>query len=102
MSTGSILGRAFRLEKMYPQLVKLIGKRFLFRGKVWLIVEVLREEDALVIAPEQAAKNKRIQPDQFGHATRRCDACKTLALSNEQGKGYSEDVMELLSGHIGD
>ena len=87
---------------MYPQLVKLIGKRFLFHGKVWLIVEVLREEDALVIAPEQAAKNKRIQPDQFGHATRRCDACKTLALSTEQGKGYSGDVMELLSGRIGD
>lgn len=87
---------------MYPQLVKLIGKRFLFRGKVWLIVEVLREEDALVIAPELAAKNKQIQPDQFGHATRRCDACLTLALSNAEENGYSEAVMELLSGRIGD
>ena len=87
---------------MYPQLVKLIGKRFLFRGKVWLIVEVLREEDALVIAPEQAAKNKQIQPDQFGNPSRRCDACMTLALSNPTANGYSEDVMELLSGRIGD
>lgn len=87
---------------MYTQLAKLIGKRFLFRGKVWLIVEVLREEDALVIAPEQAAKNKRIQPDQFGHATRRCDACMTLPLSNAESNGYSETVMELLSGRIGE
>ncbi len=87
---------------MYRKLTKLIGKRFLFRGKVWLIVEVLKEEDALVIAPEQAAKNKRIQPDQFGHATRRCEACVTLALSNAEANGYSEAVLELLSGHIGD
>jgi len=87
---------------MYPQLTKLIGKRFLFRGKVWLIVEVLREEDALVIAPEQAAKNKHIQTDQFGHASRRCDACMTLALSNTKANDYSETIMELLSGRIGD
>ena len=87
---------------MHSQLTKLIGKRFLFRGKVWLIVEVLREEDSIVIAPEQATQNKQIQPDQFGNATRRCDACLTLALSNAKADGYSESVMELLSGRIGD
>ncbi len=87
---------------MYPQLTKLIGKRFLFRGKVWLIIEVLSEEDALVIAPELAANNKTIQPDQFGQPTRRCDACMTLPLSNQDANGYSENIMELLSGRIPD
>ncbi|WP_456448783.1 hypothetical protein [Thiolapillus sp.] len=88
---------------MHTQLTKLIGQRFLFRGKVWLIVEILREEDALVIAPEQAAKNQRIQADQYGNATRRCDHCKTLPLSNpDNSDEYSADVMELLAGRIGD
>lgn len=86
---------------MHAQLTKLIGKRFLFRGKVWIIVEVLREEDALVIVPEQAAPNRRIQADQYGHATRRCDQCMTLPLSNPEEKDeYSHEVMELLSGSL--
>ncbi len=86
---------------MHTQLTKLIGQRFLFRGKVWIIVEILREEDALVIVPEQATQNQRIQADQYGNATRRCDHCKTLPLSNKDNADeYSVDVMELLSGRI--
>jgi hypothetical protein len=86
---------------MHTQLTKLIGQRFLFRGKVWLIVEILREEDALVIAPEQAAQNQRIQADQYGNATRRCDHCKTLPLSNSDNPDeYSTEVMELLGGRL--
>ena len=87
---------------MYPQLVKLIGKKFLYQGKPWLLVEVLRAEDALVIAPAEAASQKMIQADQYGHATRRCQECLTLPLTNQDGSGYSEAVMELLSGHITD
>ncbi|WP_457676590.1 hypothetical protein [Thiolapillus sp.] len=88
---------------MHTQLAKLIGQRFLFRGKVWLIVEILREEDALVIAPEQAAQHQRIQADQYGNATRRCDHCKTLPLSNpDNADEYSAEVMELLEGRIAD
>ncbi len=86
---------------MHTQLTKLIGQRFLFRGKVWIIVEILREEDALVVAPEQAAQNQRIQADQYGNAMRRCDHCITLPLSSEDNADeYSADVMELLSGRI--
>ena len=86
---------------MHTQLTKLIGQRFLFRGKVWIIVEILREEDALVIVPEQAAPNQRIQADQYGNAMRLSDHCKTLPLSNKDNADeYSEDVMELLSGCI--
>jgi len=88
---------------MHTQLTKLIGQRFLFRGKVWTIVEILREEDALVIAPEQATQNQRIQADQYGNATRRCDHCKTLSLSNPDSPDeYSTDIMELLAGRIAD
>ncbi len=88
---------------MHTQLTKLIGQRFLFRGKVWIIVEILREEDALVIAPEQAAQNQRIQADQYGNAMRRCDHCNTLPLSGTENEDeYSEDVMELLAGRIAD
>ena len=87
---------------MYPQLTKLIGKKFLFRGRTWLLVEILRTEDALVIAPVKAAGNKLIQADQYGHATRRCHECMTIPLTNAEGDGYSETVMELLSGRIPD
>lgn len=88
---------------MHTQLTKLIGQRFLFHGKVWIIVEILREEDALVIVPEQATQNQRIQADQYGNAMRRCDHCKTLPLSNkENAEEYSIEVMELLSERIPD
>ncbi len=86
---------------MHTQLTQLIGQRFLYQGKVWIIVEILREEDALVIVPEQAAMNRRIQADQYGNATRRCDHCITLPLSNpDNGDDYSKEVMELLAGRI--
>ena len=88
---------------MYSQLTKLIGKRFIYQGQVWMMVEVLREEDAVVIVPEQAALNKQIQTDQYGHATRRCEECKTLPLTNKEGSdAYSDEVMSLLSGRIPD
>lgn len=87
---------------MYSQLTKLIGKRFIYEGKVWLIVEVLRSEDAVVIVPEQAALKKQIQADQYGHATRRCEECRTLPLTNTAGDAYSQAVMDLLTGRIPD
>ena len=86
---------------MHTQLIRLIGKRFVYKGKVWIIVEVMREEDALVIVPEQAARNRHIQADQYGNATRRCNDCLTLPLSDpEDPDSYSPEVMELLSGSI--
>ena len=87
---------------MHTQLTKLIGKRFIYQGEVWMMVEVLRDEDAVVIVPEQAAMKKEIQTNQYGHATRRCEACRTLPLTNPEGDAYSEAVMELLSGKIPD
>ena len=86
---------------MHTQLIKLIGKRFIYQGKVWIIMEVMREEDALVIVPEQAAQDKRIQADQYGNANRRCDRCVTLPLSDpEDPDSYSKEVMELLAGSL--
>lgn len=87
---------------MYSQLTKLIGKRFIFEGEVWLMVEVLRNEDAVVIVPEQAAIRKQIQANQYGHATRRCEECRTLPLTNKEGDAYSQAVMDLLTGRIPD
>ena len=86
---------------MHSQLIKLIGKRFRYRGKVWIIVEVMREEDALVIVPEEATRERQIQADQYGNATRRCNSCITLPLSDpDDPDSYSPEVMELLSGSI--
>ena len=87
---------------MYSQLTKLIGKRFIYQGEVWLMVEVLRDEDAVVIVPEQAAMKKQIQANQYGHASRRCESCHTLPLTNGACDAYSDAVMELLSGKIPD
>ncbi len=86
---------------MHQQLTRLIGKRFRYRGQVWVIVEVMREEDALVIVPEQAARERHIQADQYGNATRRCGSCITLPLSDpEDPDSYSPEVMELLAGSL--
>ena len=86
---------------MHTQLAQLIGQRFLYQGKVWIIVEILREEDALVIVPEHTTMNRQIQADQYGNATRRCDSCITLPLSHpDNADDYSPEVMELLAGRI--
>ncbi len=88
---------------MHAQLIRLIGKRFRYKGDVWVIVEVMREEDALVIVPEQATRERRIQADQYGNATRRCERCITLPLSDpDDPDSYSPEVMELLSGALGE
>jgi hypothetical protein len=88
---------------MHSQLTKLIGKRFRYQGQVWTIVEVMREEDALVIMPEEVTRERRIQADQYGNATRRCDRCMTLPLSDpEDPDSYSPQVMELLAGSLPD
>lgn len=87
---------------MHDRLAQLIGSRFLFRGRTWLLLEVLRSEDAIVITPERhdQTRQKPVQMDQYGQANRRCPECLTLPLSNQDGSSYSEDVMELLSGRI--
>lgn len=86
---------------MHEKITKLIGEKFIFRGQVWIMVEVLRSDDAVVITPEKKLHTQgRIQADQYGQAHRRCPECVTLELSNREGNGYSESVMELLSGHF--
>ncbi|MGV6827550.1 MAG: hypothetical protein ACWA5Q_11300 [bacterium] len=85
---------------MQANISKLIGSKFLFRGRTWQLVEVLDDEDSLVIAPEHAKQSGRIQANQYGQATRRCRECLTLRLSNTEGDGYSESVLELLSGRL--
>ena len=67
-----------------------------------MLVEILRAEDALVIAPLKEGTGMHIQANQYGHATRRCRECMTIPLTNDEGDGYSETVMELLSGRIPD
>ncbi len=94
-------GLLYYISDMHSQLTKLIGKRFRYRGQAWIIVEVMRDEDALVIVPEQAARERRIQADQYGNATRRCNRCVTLPLSDpEDPDSYSPQVMELLAGSL--
>ncbi len=84
---------------MIAPLHRLIGKRFRYRDRLWKVVEVLQEEDALVIVPLDAHEAQPIQADQYGNAKRRCTHCLTLPLSDpEDPDRYSPEVMELLAG----
>lgn len=87
---------------MHNRLTPLIGSRFLYRGRTWLLVEVMRSEDALVITPEKTFQGRPepVQTDQYGQAIRRCPECLTLPISGTDEDSYSEAVMELLSGRL--
>jgi hypothetical protein len=87
---------------MRKKLTRLIGKRFLFRGKTWLLVEILEEENALVVSSASSTLQEHIQTNQYGQPCRLSRECLTLPLYNEASDAYSNSVMELLSGAISD
>lgn len=70
--------------KLLQQLRLLVGKPVEYRGDACRIIEVLDSENALVVRCE--GRQRIIQSNQFGEATRRVQQCHTLPLFDENDK----------------
>ena len=88
------------VEASHKKLRRLIGERFRYLSCEWMLVDVLGEEDRVVIEAVGACPDQRIQDDQFGQPSRRSVRTMTLAISDADGEGYSEDLLILLENRV--
>jgi hypothetical protein len=68
-------------SKLLRQLRSLVGKPVEYNGHACRIIEVLDAENALVVRCE--GRQRVIQHNQFGEATRRVQQCHTLPLFDD-------------------
>jgi hypothetical protein len=67
--------------QLLQQLRLLVGRHIEYQGHACQVIEVLDSENALVVRCE--GKERIIQGNQFGEATRRVQECHTLPLFTE-------------------
>lgn len=80
------------IEALLPLLHKLIGTRLRYRDQDCQIIEVLDEGPALVLLCEHVSK---VQPNQFGDATRRAPKTVTVPVLNEDRHDYHPEFRAL-------
>jgi len=77
----------------YSELQSLIGRTAVYEGRVFTVMELLREGPSLVLV-EQAA-DRVIQSDQFGKARRRVPKTWTIPALSRDGSDFSPLVREM-------
>lgn len=87
-------------DALIQRLRGLTGQRFRYLGTEWRLIEVLGAEDALVLAA--LGETGEVQHTQYGQPNRRVPRTLTLPLSGDDPAGYSEEVIALLGGRLGD
>ncbi len=85
-------------DTLHRKLQKLIGTRFDYLGEVWILIEVLADLDQLVLRRCHGCAPGRLQQNAYGMPNRRVEDTLTLAISDEDGDTYSEDILVLLEG----
>ncbi len=84
-------------DALYRRLRQLIGQRFDYLGEVWILVEVLGDDDSVVLRRCTDCGPGRVQSNVYGMPTRRVEDNLTLPVSDGDG-GYSQDLLVLLEG----
>lgn len=92
---------AMTSDVLIDKLRGLTGQRFSYLGEHWHLIEVLGHEDALVLAA-LASDGGEVQSTQYGQPNRRVPRTLTLPLTGDNPAGYSDEVIALLAGRIGD
>ncbi len=82
---------------LHRKLRQLIGQRFDYLGEVWILIEVLGDDDSLVLR-RCVDCTPSVQRNAYGIPSRRASNDLTLPISDAHGDGYSEDVLLLLEG----
>lgn len=93
-------GPGMTSEILIQRLRGLVGSRFRYLDITWRLVEVLGQEDALVIVRIED-NSTSVQANQYGQPTRRVPQTLTLPLSDGEQGGYSDEVLALLAGKLG-
>lgn len=87
-------------SNIHARLRTLIGQRFRYGGQIWILHEILAEEDAVVLLREQDSAASPLQGNLYGHGIRRSQESLTLPLSNDSDDDYSAELHDLLAGRL--
>ena len=79
---------------LLERMRSLIGSRFTYLHRDWVLIEVLGNEGQLVLSALQGTAP--IQPDQYGQPSRRVPENLTIPVFSQDGESLSEDAMMLL------
>lgn len=80
------------------KLRRLIGERFRYVDRLWVMVEVLHDADRVVLQPCTDCGQAPVQGTAFGLPGRRVNQTLSLRISDPDGEGYSDDLLLLLEG----
>jgi len=86
---------------LHQKLRCLVGQRFIYLSETWQLIEILIADDAVVLQREHTNMTAPLQADQFGRAQRRAPETLSLAISDNEGTGYSSELLLLLQGKQG-
>jgi len=84
-------------DTLHRKLQQLIGDQFDYLGEVWVLVEVLKDVDTVVLRRCEKCKPAALQANAYGMPSRRVEETLSLPISDAHG-GYSEDILVLLEG----
>ena len=85
-------------DALYRRLRALIGQRFDYLGEIWILVEVLSDDDSVVLRRCANCGPRPVQRNAYGMPNRRAEDTLTLRISDRSGEAYSEDILVLLEG----
>ncbi|MEO1767611.1 hypothetical protein [Thiobacter aerophilum] len=81
------------IEITVEQLRSLIGLRVLYRSEPHVVIEVIEDERALVLAPEGCGPS--IQADAYGNARRRARTLITVPVLSADRTALHADFLDL-------
>lgn len=85
-------------DPLYRKLRQFIGQRFDYLGEIWVLIEVLGDDDSVVLRRCIECGPGSVQSNAYGEPTRRASGTLTLPISASGGEGYSQDILLLLEG----
>ncbi|MCB1786872.1 MAG: hypothetical protein KDJ33_11510 [Gammaproteobacteria bacterium] len=85
-------------DSLHRRLRQLIGERFDYLGEVWILIEVLIDDDSVVLRRCEHCRPNSVQRNSYGVPNRRVSDTLTLRISDSSGESYSEDILVLLEG----
>ena len=83
---------------LHRKLRQFIGQKFDYLGEVWILIEVLADNDSVVLRRCSDCKPRTVQHNAYGLPTRRSPDTLTLPISARESEESSQDILVLLEG----
>jgi hypothetical protein len=88
--------------KLHRKLQRLLGQQFDYLGETWILIEILADIDSVVLRRCRDCGRGGVQQNLYGMPNRRAGDTLTLAISDPDDEGYSQDLLLLLEGRRAD